>query len=42
MYTITDAGRRELAYERRALAVLAREVLLVDDPSGTENTEGTR
>ena len=41
LYTITDAGRQELAGERRALAELAREVLRVADPADTENTKGT-
>lgn len=41
LYTITDAGRQELAGERRALAELAREVLQVADPADTENTKGT-
>lgn len=41
MYTITDAGRQELANERRALAELARELLSVPESTDTENTERT-
>lgn len=39
LYTISDAGRQELADERRALAELAREVLNFAEPTSTENME---
>ena len=40
LYTITDTGRQELASQRHALAELAREVLAIDYPVDTEDTEG--
>lgn len=41
LYTITDAGRQQLADERRALAELAREVLPVTAPGDCDQPEET-